>query len=103
MPLEVGHELLEGENGLAIRAGVPAVLRIGQRHQVRIVGELNESRLAHLEGLEISSASWGHYPLVTQINGWLADQTVLSGLLDLLNDLGRVILTVERIEMDEEI
>jgi hypothetical protein len=28
---------------------------------------------------------------------------VLSGLLDLLTDLGMVILTVERIEMDETI
>ena len=43
------------------------------------------------------------YHPVTQINGWLADQTALSGLLDLLNDLGRVILTVERLEMDEEV
>jgi hypothetical protein len=71
-------------------------------YQIRFVGELDERWLTHLEGLEISSGSWGHYPLVTQINGWLADQTALSGLLDLLNDLGRVILTVERIEMDEE-
>jgi len=48
--------------------------------------------------LEISISSWGKYHQVTRINGWLADQTALSGLLDLLNDLGRVILTVERIE-----
>jgi hypothetical protein len=71
-------------------------------YQIRIVGEFDECWLTHLEGLEISSAPWGHYQLVTQISGWLADQTALSGLLDLLNDLGRVILTVERIEMDEE-
>ncbi len=71
-------------------------------YQIRVVGELDECWLAHLESLEISSASWGHYQSVTQISGWLADQTVLSGLLDLLNDLGRVILTVERIENDEE-
>ena len=67
-------------------------------YQIRIVGELDERWLTHLEGLEISSAPWGRYHLVTQINGWLADQTALSGLLDLLNDLGRVILTVERLE-----
>ena len=72
-------------------------------YQIRVAGELDERWLAQLESLEISSGSWGHYPLVTQINGWLADQTVLSGLLDLLTDLGRVILTVELIEMDEEI
>jgi len=72
-------------------------------YQIRVVGELDERWLALLEGLEISTTSWGHFRLVTQINGWLADQTALSGLLDLLSDLGRVILTVERIEMDEEI
>lgn len=72
-------------------------------YQIRVVGELDERWLAHLEGLEISANPWGKYHHVTQINGWLADQTALSGLLDLLNDLGRVILTVERIEIDETI
>jgi len=70
-------------------------------YQIRVVGELDERWIAHLEGLEISTTTWGHYPLATQIRGWLSDQTALSGLLDLLNDLGRVILTVERFEMDE--
>jgi len=72
-------------------------------YQVRVVGKLDKCWIDHLEGLEISTTSWGHHQLVTQISGWLADQTVLSGLLDLLTDLGRVILTVELIEMDEEI
>ena len=72
-------------------------------YQIRVVGELDERWLAHLEGLEISTNPWRNYHQVTQITGWLADQTALSGLLDLLNDLGRVILTVERLEMDEAI
>ena len=72
-------------------------------YQIRIVGELDEHWLAHLEGLEISTNPWGKYQKVTQISGWLADQTALSGLLDLLSDLGRVILTVERIETEEEV
>ena len=72
-------------------------------YQIRVMGELDERWLAQLEDLEISSTSWGHYHLVTQITGWLADQTALSGLLDLLNDLGRVILTVECLEMGEAI
>jgi hypothetical protein len=71
-------------------------------YQIRVVGELDERWLAHLESLEISTISWRNYHQVTQISGWLADQTALSGLLELLNDLGRVILTVERLEMDEE-
>jgi len=71
-------------------------------YKIRVVGELDERWITHLERLQISTTAWGHFPLVTQISGWLSDQTALSGLLDLLNDLGRVILTVECLEMDEE-
>jgi hypothetical protein len=71
-------------------------------YQIRVVGELDECWLTHLEGLQISTSRWHNYSPVTEITGQLADQTALSGLLDLLNDLGRVILTVERIEIDEE-
>ena len=72
-------------------------------YQIRVVGELDERWIAHLEGLEMSISPWGNYHRVTQISGWLADQTVLSGLLDLITDLSMVILSVERIEMDETI
>jgi hypothetical protein len=72
-------------------------------YQIRVVGVLDECWLEHLEGLEISISSWGNYHRVTQISGWLADQTVLSGLLDLLTDLSMVILSVECLEMDETI
>ncbi len=76
--------------------------RPGQ-YQIRVVGSLSKSWLDHLEGLKISTTPWGSYPEVMQINGWLTDQTALSGLLDLLTDLGLVILTVERHEFDKEI
>jgi hypothetical protein len=72
-------------------------------YQIRIQGTLDERWLEYLNGLEISSTSWGHFSQVTQINGWLADQTALAGLLDLLTDLGFVILTVERLEQPEEL
>jgi hypothetical protein len=72
-------------------------------YRIRVVGELDKCWLTHLEGLEISTAPWGKYHPVTQITGWLADQPALSGLLDMLSDLGKVILTVERLEIDEEI
>jgi len=72
-------------------------------YQIRVLGALDQCWIDHLEGLEISTVPWGHYPRVTQLNGWLADQTALSGLLGLLNDLGRVILTVERLEFCQDI
>lgn len=72
-------------------------------YQIRVVGLLDKCWIDHLEGVEISTGHWGNYLRVTQIKGWLADQTVLGGLLELLNNLGVVILTVERIELDEEI
>jgi hypothetical protein len=68
------------------------------RYQIRVVGSLNKCWLDHLEELEILITPWGSYPEVTLINGRLADQTALAGLLDLLTDLGLVILTVERRE-----
>ena len=71
-------------------------------YQIRIVGKIDAHWLDCLESLQISTSPWGNYQIVTQISGWLADQTALSGLLNLLNDLGRVILTVERLE-DEQI
>ena len=67
-------------------------------YQIRVLGALSQSWLDHLAELEVSPTSWGDYPQVTQISGWLADQTALAGLLDLLTDLGLVILTVERRE-----
>lgn len=72
-------------------------------YQIRVVGILDECWIEHLESLEILISPWGNHQQVTQIKGWLADQTVLSGLLDLLTDLSMVILSVERIEMDETI
>jgi hypothetical protein len=72
-------------------------------YQIRVQGALDKFWLEHLEGLEISTCPWGTYPQVTQLNGWLADQTALAGLLEFLNDLGLVILTVERLEADEKI
>ncbi len=69
-------------------------------YQIRVQGSLEHYWSEQLEGLEISTAPWGSYPIVTQIRGSLNDQTALAGLLGLLNDLGLVILTVERIETD---
>jgi hypothetical protein len=71
-------------------------------YQIRVQGRLEQFWLDNFEGLKISTAPWGKYPLVTQVCGWLNDQTALAGLLDLLNDLGLVILTVERLETDED-
>lgn len=72
-------------------------------YQIRVEGTLDHRWLDYLHGLEISTISWGQYSRVTQIDGWLADQTTLAGLLDLLTDLGSVILTVERLEHPGEV
>ncbi|NJD59835.1 MAG: hypothetical protein C3F13_06980 [Anaerolineales bacterium] len=72
-------------------------------YQIRIQGNLRKSWHEYLHGLTITSTAWGRYPQVTMICGWLADQAALGGLLELLNNLGVVILTVERIEEDETI
>jgi len=71
-------------------------------YQIRVQGKLNKCWLEYLNGLNIAISSWGQYSEVTLISGWLADQTALGGLLDLLNDLGVVILTVERHEEEKD-
>lgn len=73
--------------------------RPGQ-YQIRVQGTLRKCWIEHLEGLEVTISSWRNYHQVTQIQGWLSDQTALAGLLELVNDLGMVILTVERLELD---
>ena len=87
MPEEIVHQYLFDRPGL---------------YQIRVQGSLDKFWLEHLEGLEISTGPWGSYPQVTQINGWLADQTALAGLLELLNELCLVILTVERLDENEK-
>ncbi len=71
-------------------------------YQIRLLGGLDPCWVNYLEELEISTVRWGQYAQVTQINGWLADQAALSGLLNLLSDLGGVILTVERLEEEDD-
>ena len=71
-------------------------------YQIRIQGKLKKPWPEYLNGLTITSSAWGRYSQVTLICGMLADQAALGGLLELLNNLGVVILTVERLEMDEE-
>lgn len=73
------------------------------RYQIRVVGELEECWIAHLEDLKVSTGPWGKDHTVTQISGSLVDQTALYGLLDLLIDLHMVILSLERLDLDEEI
>ena len=70
-------------------------------YRIRVQGSLDKFWLEHLEGLEISNIPWSTYGQVMQIDGWLADQTALAGLLDLLNELCLVILTLERLQGDE--
>jgi hypothetical protein len=71
-------------------------------YQIRVVGMLEERWLAQLEDLEITTALSRNKQPVTQFTGWLADQPALAGLLDLLTELGMVILTVSRLEMEDE-
>lgn len=75
--------------------------RPGQ-YQIRVQGTLRKCWIEQLGGLEVKVSPWHNYQHVTQIMGWLPDQTALAGLLELLNDLGMVILTVERIELNEK-
>ncbi len=67
-------------------------------YQIRVWGTIEERWFFQSKDLEISVIQPKNQPPVTKITGWLADQCALAGLLDLLNDLGLVILTVRRLD-----
>jgi hypothetical protein len=72
-------------------------------YQIRTLGSLNDYWLAQFQGLNVTTTRRKDSHIVTQITGLFVDQSALAGLLDLLNDLGMVILTVNRLEEEDDV
>jgi hypothetical protein len=72
-------------------------------YQIRVWGIFSECWLTQLDGLSIKTTRSRNNLPVTQITGWLADQPALTGLLDLLSELGMIILTVKRLEVKDKV
>lgn len=77
--------------GFEFRSNTPTSYRI------RVIGELDESSLEHLRGLEISTSGQGKKP-VTTLTGPLPDQTALFKILHKLYDMRLPLLSIVCLE-----
>ena len=77
--------------GFEFRSNTPTSYRI------RVIGELDESGLEHLSGLEISTSGQGKKPITT-LSGTLPDQAALFGVLNALYDMRLPLISVMCLE-----
>jgi hypothetical protein len=66
------------------------------RYEIRLSGRLDARWASSFDGLRLSDAGDG----TTRIEGLVADQAALHGLLQRLRDLGLPLVSVMRIEPD---
>lgn len=70
--------------------GSPASEREARRYEIRIKGHLDTRWAAWFEGMSLTHAADG----TTALNGIVADQAALHGLLQKLRDLGVPLISV---------
>jgi hypothetical protein len=90
-----GKELAMPHKPRSVRFDIPATYRI------RAEGRPNASWSEYLQGVTIDGASEPSEKPVVTLNGRLADQSALAGLLNHIYDLGLTLLYVERLDADE--
>ena len=81
----------------SFRRGVEFGCNTPSSYRIRVIGELDESSLEHLRGLEISTSGQEKKP-VTTISGQLPDQAALFAVLEALYDLRLPLLSVRCLE-----
>ena len=64
-------------------------------YRIRIQGDINDSLTGRLGGMTITTTRSADKVAVTTLEGHVADQAALSGLLNTLYDLHMVLLSVE--------
>jgi hypothetical protein len=69
-------------------------------YNIKVQGNLDESRSEFLGGMTITTASQGDEGMVTTLAGRLRDQAELSGVLNTLYELHLPILSVECLRDD---
>jgi hypothetical protein len=67
-------------------------------HRIVVEGELDPIWRESLGGLAITEQSLPGMPVITRLEGSLADQSALQGVLDTLFMLGMRLILVERFE-----
>jgi hypothetical protein len=71
------------------------------RHRIRIQGRLDPAQAARLGETTLAVHGTGA-TAVTDITAWVADQAALMGVLEQLYSLGVTLISVERLESDDE-
>jgi hypothetical protein len=76
------------------------MIQVSQAANYRILvdGTLDPMWLECLGGLEIAEQRQPGQPVFTRLEGWLADQSALQGVLDTLFMLGMRLILVERLQ-----
>ncbi len=71
-------------------------------YEIRIAGRLDEGWTLWFDGLQITIEAAPGRPATTLISGPVADQAALFGLLARVRDLGLVLISVNRIRVEEQ-
>ena len=79
------------------QAGFPMKLDAPMCYRIRVQGALDDSWSDYLGGMDICCQSGSAEDSVTTLTGSLIDQASLIGILNSLYNLGRPLLSVERI------
>ena len=66
------------------------------RYEIRLQGHLDARWAAWFDGLDLTHSGGG----ITVIQGWVADQAALHGLLQKVRDTGLPLVSVIRMEAD---
>ncbi len=69
-------------------------------YRVRVIGRLDPNWSDRLEGMKISESTTPGGEVVTALEGQLADQAALSGVLDTLYQLHLPVLSVDCLDSD---
>jgi hypothetical protein len=88
MPLQLGTSPW---NGLKIETSA--------RYRIVVKGDLDQNRSVRVGGMTISTRRTDDETLITQLEGKLADQAALSGVLNTLYDMQLPVLSVECLEV----
>ena len=79
---------------------MPAMARPA-RYRITIVGNLDTSWSSRLSGMSITIPGGRDLQSVTMLEGRVADQSALTGVITTLNDLQYPILSVEYLDNDQ--
>jgi hypothetical protein len=68
-----------------------------ERYEIRLRGRLDQRWASWFDGMTVTALDDG----TTVLEGWVADQAALHGLLSRLRDLGLPLLSVARVDPED--